>query len=256
MDAIMRSRSLRSHLSAGILHEDERYSDLEEPPAQTVNLKDALLPHTYDTGGASRSLSHLAKVRNQKRSELLRSAFYRDLEFKSESESGLSDVADNHQESHSGSHFFAELDEQLQFRHSHSNSNSRTSSPENRPPPKRARTSVGVRTGERTQPCMICLCTDIDKPSSTNACSHVFCFECLVKWSEMTNKCPICKLEFSRIKSKAEGTARSIPVVRKDLLRHLRDEEDYYCLRCGSCECVDTGYFDSDAETSSCYATL
>ena len=56
MDAIMRSRILRSHLSSGILHEDERYSDLEEPPAQTVNLKDALLPHTYDTGEASRNL--------------------------------------------------------------------------------------------------------------------------------------------------------------------------------------------------------
>lgn len=40
---------------------------------------------------------------------------------------------------------------------------------------------------------MICL-TDAVEKTKMSACSHCFCFECIVKWTEVTNCCPLCKV--------------------------------------------------------------
>jgi len=48
--------------------------------------------------------------------------------------------------------------------------------------------------------CCICLTTPCpcDK-ASVNGCDHVFCFECIEKWSERENTCPLCKQRFTKI---------------------------------------------------------
>ena len=32
-----------------------------------------------------------------------------------------------------------------------------------------------------------------------NGCKHIFCFDCIKKWSEYTNKCPLCKTRFTEL---------------------------------------------------------
>ena len=46
--------------------------------------------------------------------------------------------------------------------------------------------------------CTICIekVVELSKP---NKCNHVFCFQCLVEWSNVTNRCPLCKVEYSKI---------------------------------------------------------
>lgn len=51
---------------------------------------------------------------------------------------------------------------------------------------------------QRTPPlekvkCMICL-EEILERTKMNKCSHFFCFECIHKWAEVTNCCPLCKV--------------------------------------------------------------
>lgn len=32
-----------------------------------------------------------------------------------------------------------------------------------------------------------------------DACTHVFCFDCIKDWSDVTNECPLCKRRFNEI---------------------------------------------------------
>ena len=41
--------------------------------------------------------------------------------------------------------------------------------------------------------CMICLTAAVEK-TKLNRCSHFFCFECISKWVQVTNCCPLCKV--------------------------------------------------------------
>lgn len=51
--------------------------------------------------------------------------------------------------------------------------------------------------------CAICL----DKagnqgPQGTgelNGCSHIFCYSCILEWSNVANSCPLCKQKFTRL---------------------------------------------------------
>lgn len=50
-----------------------------------------------------------------------------------------------------------------------------------------------IRDNERTM-CVICWNTVSEKNRcSPENCLHIFCFECLVKWSKQKNLCPLCK---------------------------------------------------------------
>jgi hypothetical protein len=40
--------------------------------------------------------------------------------------------------------------------------------------------------------CVICYSSCKDK-SFPECCLHIFCFECLCKWSKQKNQCPLCK---------------------------------------------------------------
>lgn len=46
--------------------------------------------------------------------------------------------------------------------------------------------------------CAICL--DVVKEGGTiDSCIHIFCFKCILDWSKVTNKCPICNSNFKKI---------------------------------------------------------
>jgi len=49
--------------------------------------------------------------------------------------------------------------------------------------------------------CAICLC-DIKIPGILDGCNHKFCFECIYKWSNVNNTCPLCREEINVIKKK------------------------------------------------------
>lgn len=36
-----------------------------------------------------------------------------------------------------------------------------------------------------------------------NSCDHVFCFDCIMHWSKVTNRCPLCKARFKTVQPKA-----------------------------------------------------
>lgn len=47
-----------------------------------------------------------------------------------------------------------------------------------------------------------CICMEEPKPldlAKINGCAHLFCFECIEKWSERENSCPLCKTRFAKI---------------------------------------------------------
>ena len=47
-------------------------------------------------------------------------------------------------------------------------------------------------------PCVVCL-DEINNLSTTDVCNHRFCFECIKRWSEINNKCPFCKRQFTEV---------------------------------------------------------
>lgn len=47
-----------------------------------------------------------------------------------------------------------------------------------------------------------CICMEEPKPAdlaSINGCEHYFCFDCIEKWAERENSCPLCKVRFTKI---------------------------------------------------------
>ncbi len=73
------------------------------------------------------------------------------------------------------------------------------------PPKKKRKTSRyfvfeggnNTEDGEEKEPCAICLESITDEASI--ACIHRFCFTCIKSWADVTNLCPLCKLQFSSI---------------------------------------------------------
>lgn len=64
-----------------------------------------------------------------------------------------------------------------------------------------------------------CICMSDVEPNdlaSIDGCDHRFCFGCIEKWSERENKCPLCKVRFTKIdrvhKKKKKGTRNTIKV--------------------------------------------
>jgi hypothetical protein len=68
--------------------------------------------------------------------------------------------------------------------------------------------------------CCICMCDPDDGERSTiDGCDHEFCFDCIEKWSERENTCPLCKVRFNRINregSKKKGQKGTKKVKQRD----------------------------------------
>ena len=46
--------------------------------------------------------------------------------------------------------------------------------------------------------CTICIEEAVIK-CRPDSCAHVFCFDCLVEWSNVTNICPLCKCQYKQV---------------------------------------------------------
>jgi len=101
-------------------------------------------------------------------------------------------------------------------------------------PRKRARTSLlkkapstpeaeedDERKPAATESCCICMC-DVDKDdlAGISGCVHKFCFECIEKWAERENSCPLCKVRFTKIdrvnKKRKKGQKNTKRVKQRD----------------------------------------
>lgn len=51
---------------------------------------------------------------------------------------------------------------------------------------------------EEIDECTICM-ENISEKGSIDSCRHIFCFNCILNWSKVTNKCPICQASFVRV---------------------------------------------------------
>lgn len=53
--------------------------------------------------------------------------------------------------------------------------------------------------------CPICLEKIPLKTAELPDCGHVYCFQCLKTWMEISNTCPVCKLEFTNFEVRHDG---------------------------------------------------
>lgn len=92
------------------------------------------------------------------------------------------------------------------------------------PPPGSDDSKKPAEKTETTASC--CICMDEPKPADLakiTGCDHFFCFECIEKWAERENSCPLCKVRFTKIervnkakKKKGEASKNSKKVKQKD----------------------------------------
>jgi hypothetical protein len=76
-------------------------------------------------------------------------------------------------------------------------------------------TATNVVSGETVRDeCAICLGT-VEKPGKIDSCIHEFCFDCILKWSNVTNKCPICAKKFKSIKEVIAEAVQQAPLTGK-----------------------------------------
>ncbi|KAE8705574.1 hypothetical protein F3Y22_tig00110422pilonHSYRG00113 [Hibiscus syriacus] len=79
-----------------------------------------------------------------------------------------------------------------------------------KPPGRKGKEKVEERKAEVIkQVCGICL-SEEDKrrlKSKLNCCSHYFCFTCIMEWSKVESRCPLCKQRFETISKPARSTA-------------------------------------------------
>lgn len=77
--------------------------------------------------------------------------------------------------------------------------------------------------------CSICL----EKPSplaNINKCTHIFCFDCILKWSKISNTCPMCKSKFTKIdyikldKNKGKNVKEIVEIENVDQRQTLTTE--------------------------------
>lgn len=79
--------------------------------------------------------------------------------------------------------------------------------------------------GEKMKKHSCCICIEEPDPAdlaTVNGCEHLFCFECIEKWADRENTCPLCKERFSEIQRvnkcqdqpKKKGTAKNVKKVK------------------------------------------
>jgi len=82
--------------------------------------------------------------------------------------------------------------------------------------------STELKVPSEQEPCCICLTPPLPVDlASVNGCDHVYCFDCIEKWGERENSCPLCKQRFTKIdrvnkkprRTKAEVAAK-LPVCK------------------------------------------
>lgn len=63
--------------------------------------------------------------------------------------------------------------------------------------------------------CGICL-EEVKERGEMNSCSHSFCYKCIEEWAKVTNLCPVCKKEFTKlVKRDAKGKISKAKKIKK-----------------------------------------
>ncbi|XP_022719490.1 remodeling and spacing factor 1-like isoform X2 [Durio zibethinus] len=103
-----------------------------------------------------------------------------------------------------------------------------------KPPGRKGKEKVEETKAEVMKPvCGICL-SEEDKRrlrGTLNCCSHYFCFTCIMEWSKVESRCPICKQRFETISKPARSTAGAdlrdvvIQVPKRDQVYQPSEEE-------------------------------
>ena len=94
-------------------------------------------------------------------------------------------------------------------------------------PPKRAPKVVAEdrklapEVESESASCCICMCEpEAEDLALINGCEHRFCFDCIEKWAERENTCPLCKKRFIKIdrvnKRRKKGTKNTKKVKQRD----------------------------------------
>ena len=89
--------------------------------------------------------------------------------------------------------------------------------------------STPVSEGTKTQShgtCGICLDSVVNRGHIV--CSHIFCFDCIVTWSQTTNTCPCCKRRFTKVIGRSHNRlpTRVVNVQNRDQTCEEDEEED------------------------------
>ncbi|TYG47279.1 hypothetical protein ES288_D11G325500v1 [Gossypium darwinii] len=119
-----------------------------------------------------------------------------------------------------------------------------------KPPGRKGKEKVEEKKAEVIKPvCGICL-SEEDKRrfrGTLNCCSHYFCFTCIMEWSKVESRCPLCKQRFETIAKPARSTAGVdlrdvvIQVPKRDqvyqpseeeLRSYLDPYENVFCSEC------------------------
>ncbi|XP_073030195.1 uncharacterized protein [Primulina eburnea] len=100
------------------------------------------------------------------------------------------------------------------------------------------------------QVCGICLSEEGKRTvrGILNCCSHYFCFSCIMEWSKVESRCPLCKQRFAtirrtaRIDGKFNSRDAAIPVPERDQVYQPSEEElrgfidPYENVHCAECQ--------------------
>lgn len=75
-----------------------------------------------------------------------------------------------------------------------------------RPETKEKEEMVDRKMKVGKQVCGICLSEEGKRPvrAILNCCSHYFCFACIIEWSKVDSRCPLCKQRFETIRRTAQ----------------------------------------------------
>jgi hypothetical protein len=80
-----------------------------------------------------------------------------------------------------------------------------------------------------------CVCLSIpNERGRVESCSHVFCFECILAWSKVETRCPLCKSRFRWIEreevcialARDDASAREKPIYCKEKNQNERNDDD------------------------------
>lgn len=68
--------------------------------------------------------------------------------------------------------------------------------------------------------CGICLEESIKLQGLLSCCKHTFCFDCIDKWSQTSNTCPLCKKRFKQISKVDLSVPSSVRKPKKIRVKH------------------------------------
>ena len=113
------------------------------------------------------------------------------------------------------------------------------------------------KSEEKLNECIICLDDfkkDSKKKATLDPCQHIFCFDCISKWSKKVNECPLCKREFNHIITWNVGKEDKLIVVKKKYNPSDDEEDDYE--ESDFNDSIDEDYYDDIDELDEVYINL